>query len=62
VLENIGMDFGLMPITGFPLPFMSYGSSMMLTNFMAVGLILSVWRHRGVDSASTSSALDGPAA
>ncbi len=61
VLENIGMDIGLMPITGIPLPFMSYGSSMMLTNFMAVGLILSVWRHRGVDSASTSSALDGPA-
>lgn len=46
ILENIGMDIGLMPITGIPLPFMSYGSSMMLTNFMAVGLILSVWKHR----------------
>jgi rod shape determining protein RodA len=46
ILENIGMDCGLMPITGIPLPFMSYGSSFMLTNFMAVGLILSVWRLR----------------
>ena len=61
VLENIAMTLGLMPITGIPLPFMSYGSSMMLANFMAVGLILSVWRHRGVDSANASSALDGPA-
>ena len=32
VLENIGMDIGLMPITGIPLPFMSYGSSFMLVN------------------------------
>lgn len=46
ILENIGMTCGLMPITGIPLPFMSYGSSFMLVNFMAVGLILSIWTHR----------------
>jgi rod shape determining protein RodA len=46
VLENIGMDIGLMPITGIPLPFISYGSSSMLANLSAVGLVLSVWRHR----------------
>ena len=46
ILENIGMTCGLMPITGIPLPFVSYGSSFMLTNFMVVGLILSVWAHR----------------
>jgi len=46
VLENIGMDIGLMPITGIPLPFISYGSSFMLANFLAIGLILSVWLHR----------------
>lgn len=46
ILENIGMDVGLMPITGIPLPFMSYGSSFMLVNFLAVGLILSVWTKR----------------
>lgn len=46
VLENIGMCIGLMPITGIPLPFMSYGSSFMLANFMAIGLLLSIWRNR----------------
>lgn len=46
ILENIGMTCGLMPITGIPLPFVSYGSSFMLTNFMSLGLILSVWAHR----------------
>jgi rod shape determining protein RodA len=46
ILESIGMTCGLMPITGIPLPFVSYGSSFMLTNFMALGLILSVWAHR----------------
>ena len=47
ILENIGMDCGLMPITGIPLPFMSYGSSFMLMNFILVGLIGSVWSHSG---------------
>ncbi len=45
ILENIGMDCGLMPITGIPLPFVSYGSSFMLVNFMMLGLIASVWHH-----------------
>lgn len=45
VLENIGMTVGLMPITGIPLPFISYGSSFMLVNFVALGLIFSVWAH-----------------
>ena len=43
ILENIGMDCGLMPITGIPLPFMSYGSSFMMVNFALLGLIGSVW-------------------
>jgi len=43
ILENIGMTCGLMPITGIPLPFISYGSSFMLVNFMLLGLIGSVW-------------------
>ncbi len=46
VMENIGMDLGLMPITGIPLPFMSYGSSFMITNFICVGLLLSIWARR----------------
>lgn len=46
VLENIGMTVGIMPITGIPLPFMSFGSSAMVTNLGAVGLLLSVWSRR----------------
>lgn len=45
ILQNIGMTCGLMPITGIPLPFISYGSSFMLANFIALGLILSVWTN-----------------
>ena len=45
ILENIGMDCGLMPITGIPLPFMSYGSSFMVVNFFMLGMIGSVWYH-----------------
>lgn len=47
ILENIGMTCGLMPITGIPLPFISYGSSFMVVNFMMLGLINSVWVHHG---------------
>ena len=46
IVENIGMDLGLMPITGIPLPFMSYGSSFMITNFVCVGLLCSIWARR----------------
>lgn len=46
VLENVGMCIGIMPITGIPLPFMSYGSSSMISQLAAVGIVQSVWRHR----------------
>ena len=42
IFENIGMSIGIMPITGIPLPFLSYGGSSMITNLIAVGLVLSV--------------------
>ena len=42
VLENICMVIGLTPVTGIPLPFMSYGGSNMLTNMMAIGLAQNV--------------------
>lgn len=45
ILENIGMDLGIMPITGIPLPFFSYGSSFMFVNFVMLGLVGSVWGH-----------------
>ncbi|MEB3209896.1 MAG: rod shape-determining protein RodA [Leptolyngbyaceae bacterium] len=46
VLVNIGMTIGLAPITGIPLPWLSYGRSAILTNFMAVGLVEAVMNHR----------------
>jgi rod shape determining protein RodA len=42
VVVNIGMTIGIMPITGIPLPFISYGGSSMLTNLIATGLILNI--------------------
>jgi len=46
VFENVGMTMGIMPITGIPLPFMSYGGSSTLTAFIAVGLVLNVHMRR----------------
>lgn len=46
VLVNIGMTIGLAPVTGIPLPWMSYGRSALLTNFIAIGLVESVINHR----------------
>lgn len=46
VFENIGMTIGLMPVTGIPLPFLSYGGSNLLTSMMGVGLVLNVWMRR----------------
>ena len=42
IVINVGMTMGLAPITGIPLPFVSYGGSSMLTNFVAIGLILGI--------------------
>lgn len=51
VVENIGMVIGLLPVTGIPLPFMSYGGSNMLTNMAAIGLAENViMRARKRDS------------
>ena len=46
VLVNVGMTIGLMPITGMTLPFVSFGGSSLITNFIAVGLLINVSRHR----------------
>jgi rod shape determining protein RodA len=42
IFENIGMSIGLMPITGIPLPFISYGGSAMMANLIAAGVVLSI--------------------
>lgn len=46
VFESIGMAMGIMPVTGIPLPFLSYGGSSLLTTCVAVGLVLNVHMHR----------------
>ena len=46
VIVNISMTIGLAPITGIPLPWVSYGRSSLLTNFMAIGLVESVANYR----------------
>ena len=44
---NIGMTIGVTPITGLPLPLVSYGGSFLLTVLFSVGLLQSIWVHRG---------------
>jgi rod shape determining protein RodA len=46
VIENIGMNLDVLPVTGIPLPFFSSGGSSMLTNMIAFGMVLSVYMRR----------------
>ncbi len=47
VVVNAGMNLGLFPVVGIPLPFVSYGGSSMLTNLIAIGIAQSILVHRG---------------
>ncbi|MBQ8072741.1 MAG: rod shape-determining protein RodA [Clostridia bacterium] len=61
VFENIAMTLGLMPITGIPLPFLSYGGSNMVTNMGGIGLVLNVTRNRSLsDAVSTPQTFYNP--
>ncbi|GAA0114291.1 rod shape-determining protein RodA [Clostridium senegalense] len=46
IIQNMGMAIGIMPVTGITLPFVSYGGSSMLTNFISLGLMLNVGMRR----------------
>ncbi len=46
IFENIGMNLGIMPITGIPLPLVSQGGSSVMASFVALGLVQSVHMHR----------------
>ena len=46
ILENIGMTIQLMPVTGIPLPFVSYGGSSLLTNMIALGIVINIGMRR----------------
>ena len=43
--ENVGMNLGISPVTGVPLPFVSYGGTSMFASWIAIGLLLNVHRH-----------------
>jgi rod shape determining protein RodA len=42
VFVNVGMTIGIMPVTGIPLPFISYGGAALITNLMMIGLLQSI--------------------
>jgi rod shape determining protein RodA len=46
IFENVGMTMGIMPVTGIPLPFMSYGGSSLIATFACIGLVLNVSMRR----------------
>jgi len=46
IITNIGMTIGLMPITGLPLPLISYGGSSLLTSMISIGLLLNFYANR----------------
>jgi rod shape determining protein RodA len=46
VFQNVGMTMGIMPITGIPLPWMSYGGSSVLVSFASIGLVANIASRR----------------
>jgi rod shape determining protein RodA len=46
IFQNVGMTVGIMPITGIPLPLMSYGGSSVVASWLAIGLVLNVHMRR----------------
>ncbi|MFA6257908.1 MAG: rod shape-determining protein RodA [Candidatus Paceibacterota bacterium] len=45
ILINVGMNIGLLPVTGIPLPFMSYGGSHLVTEFAALGILMGMHKY-----------------
>jgi rod shape determining protein RodA len=45
-VENVGMNIGILPVTGIPLPFISSGGSSVVVNYLAIGIIVSVSMRR----------------
>ena len=46
IIVNVGMAMGMLPATGLPLPFLSYGGSFMISNLMVIGILLNVELHK----------------
>jgi rod shape determining protein RodA len=49
ILVNVGMVVGFMPVTGIPLPLMSYGGSSLLFTFFALGVVINIQMRRFVN-------------
>jgi rod shape determining protein RodA len=43
---NIGMNLGVAPVIGLPLPFMSYGGSSLMVNMLLIGIVLNLYKNR----------------
>ena len=50
IFENVGMNMGIMPVTGIPLPLVSYGGSSTIAFMMMFGFVQNVYRHREAKS------------
>lgn len=61
VFEHIGMNLGITPITGIPLPLISYGGTFLLINMSLFGLVQSVWVHRSIPVEEAKKAQRHPA-
>jgi len=46
IIVNIGMAMGMLPATGLPLPFLSYGGTFMISNLIVIGILLNVELHK----------------
>jgi len=46
IFENVGMTMGIMPVTGIPLPLMSYGGSSLIATFACLALVANVHARR----------------
>ncbi|MGH2869350.1 MAG: FtsW/RodA/SpoVE family cell cycle protein, partial [Solirubrobacteraceae bacterium] len=57
VFVNVGMTIGIMPITGVPLPLLSYGGSSVIVTFIAIGLLQSIYIQARIASTGKSRAL-----
>ncbi len=52
VFVNVGMNVGIMPVTGIPLPLMSFGGSSVVVTFMAIGILQSIYVQARLNSRS----------
>lgn len=53
-MQNMGMNVLMMPITGLPLPFISYGGTFLVVCMFLMGMVQSVWVHRNVSPVKSS--------